>query len=247
MRVVVTRARRQAGELAARLVAAGFVPVEVPVIDIADPADGGAGLRAAAEHLAEYDWIIVTSVNGAERLASVAPPPWPAPVAAIGPGTAARLREHGIEVALVPDRFVAESLLEAFPSPSSADEAGGSARRVLLARAAVARDVLPVGLAALGYDVDVVDAYRTLAPTLDAATVAAAASAEAITFTSASTVRNYVDLVGLAAVPSLVASIGPVTSAACRDQGIVVTVEAARPSLAALVQALVEQRDRAAS
>jgi uroporphyrinogen-III synthase len=239
MRVVVTRARRQVGELAQRLVAAGFVPVELPVIDIADPADGGAALRAAAERVADYDWIIVTSVNGADRLLAVAPaPPWPALVATIGPGTAARLQERGVGVALVPPRFVAESLVEAFRALPVRDDA-----RVLLARAAVARDVLPNALRSMGYRVDIVETYRTVAPTLDPATIADATVADAITFTSASTVHNYVALLGLAAVPPVVASIGPVTSAACRELGIAVTTEASVPSLDALVSTLVQWRD----
>jgi uroporphyrinogen-III synthase len=139
-RVAVTRAAAQADQLSRRLREAGFQPVAVPVIAIIDAADGGASLRAAATRLAQpghYDWVVLTSVNGAERLLAAAPPPWPANVAAIGSATASRLVDNGVTVALVPPRFVAESLVDSFPRGTGA---------LLLTRAAVARDVLPDGL-----------------------------------------------------------------------------------------------------
>ncbi|MGZ4706646.1 MAG: uroporphyrinogen-III C-methyltransferase [Acidimicrobiales bacterium] len=235
--VVVTRAREQASGLVRRLQQLGAKVVEAPTIVVAEPIDAGAALADAVGRLGSYDWVVLTSANGARRLlaalrdgrdlAGVR-------VAAIGPGTAEALRAGNIVADLVPDRFVAESLLEAFPAPP-AD--GG---RVLLARAAVARDVLPDGLRAAGWQVDVVDAYRTEAAPIDEDMRAAVAGAEVITFTSSSTVDRFVEAFGVDAVPRIVASIGPVTSSTARDHGLTVAVEATDHSIPGLVDALVK-------
>lgn len=232
VRVAVTRAAAQADELGRLLRAAGFEPVTVPVIDIVDAADGGVALRAAATRLAQpgrYDWVVLTSVNGAERLLAAVPPPWGVDVAAIGSATASRLVDHGVTVALVPPRFVAESLVDSFPRGPG---------KVLLTRAAVARDVLPDGLRAKGWTVDVVDAYRTVAPEIDAPQRLAIASCAIVTFTSPATVHNFVELIGFDALPPTVACIGPVTAAACGEHGIVVHVQAEVHTMAGLVDAL---------
>jgi uroporphyrinogen III methyltransferase/synthase len=236
-RVVVTRSRAQASQLSARLRAEGAEVVEVPTIDIADPADGGAALRDAVARVAGYRWVVLTSPNGARRftaelrdgrdLAGVR-------LAAIGPGTAAALADAHLIVDLVPERFVAESLLDAFPDP----EPGGP-NRVLLARAEVARDVLPDGLRARGYDVDVVDAYRTVPAPVDDAARRAVADADVITFTSSSTVERFLDAVGADHVPAAVACIGPVTAATARDRGLHVDVEADVHTIDGLIDALV--------
>src|SRR5262249_55443693 len=187
--VVVTRAREQASELRMELETLGAEIVELPAITI-EP------LPFTVPDLAAYQWVVFTSVNGviawfdrglaakgqdARAFAGVK-------VAAIGPGTAAALVSRGIVADLVPERFVAESLLDAFPDPSPA---GG---RVLLARAEQARDVLPDGLAARGYDVEVIAVYRavTAAPDPDDVARVRAGDVSAITFTSSSTVRNFV-------------------------------------------------------
>jgi uroporphyrinogen III methyltransferase/synthase len=234
--VVVTRARAQAGELSGRLRRLGAEVVEVPTIEVVDPADGGAALDEAVTRLAGYDWVVVTSPNGARRLARRlrdARDLGAARLAAIGPGTASALAEFHLAVDLVPERFVAEGLLEVFPDPPSA---GG---RVLLARAAVARDVLPDGLAARGWTVDVVEAYRTLPVPLDDAARTRVAAADAVTFTSSSTVEHFVAAGGDAVVPPVVAAIGPVTAATARRLGIGVTVEAAVHTLDGLCDAVV--------
>ncbi len=228
-RVAVTRAAAQSGELAALLRAAGFEAVVVPVIAIEDPADGGAALSSAASQLHDYDWVVLTSVNGARRLLSAAPPPWSPRVAAIGPGTAAALERSGLSIALLPERFVAESLLESFPPGPG---------RLLLARAAVARDVLPDGLRRSGWTVDVVEAYRTVAPTVTAAQREEIRRCDAITFTSPSTVQNFVALFGRDLVPGCVVSIGPITSAECAGLNIAVTAEASPHTMAGVVDAL---------
>jgi uroporphyrinogen-III synthase len=237
VRVAVTRAAAQADQLGRRLRDAGFEPVTVPVIDIVDAADGGAALRAAATRLTQtghYDWVVLTSVNGAERLLAVAPRPWVAKVAAIGSATASCLADHGVTVALVPPRFVAESLVESFPRGPGA---------LLLTRAAVARDVLPDGLRAKDWVVDVVEAYRTVAPAIDERQRREIAGCDIVTFTSPSTVHNFVELLGVDAVPPTVACIGPVTAGACREHGLTVHVEAERHTVAGLVDALVARQN----
>ena len=238
-RIVVTRTRAQAGELSRALRAQGAEPLGVPVIEVVPPADGGAALRDAAGALrrGHYDWLVATSPNGAERLLAElhdARDLGGVRLAAIGPGTAAVLADANLRADLVPERFVAEGLLEAFPAPPAS---GG---RVLLARAAVARDVLPDGLRARGWEVDVVDAYRTVPVTPGDDERAAVAAADAITFTSSSTVTNFLAAFGRDAVPPVVASIGPITSATARTAGLTVDVEAAEHTIAGLVAALVD-------
>ena len=189
-RVVVTRPAAQAGSLVAALREAGAEAVAAPAIAIGDPADGGAALRAAARRVGTYDWLVLTSANGVRRFFAEVPDArvlGGVRVAAIGPGTAAALAEHRVVADLVPPRYVAESLLEAMPAPP----AGGG--RVLLARAAVAREVLPDGLRASGWHADVVEAYRTGPAELRPDQLAAARAADVITFTSSSTVEAWLD------------------------------------------------------
>ncbi len=255
-RIVVTRAREQASELVSRLAAQGAACVEVPAIAIAEPADGGAALAAAVERLAAgaYDWLVLTSPNGARRVLAAlrdagrdARALGTTRLAAIGPGTADVLAGANLVADLVPPRFVAESLLDSFPGTADAgpDVATG---RVLLARAAVARDVLPDGLAERGWKVDVVEAYRTEAAPLDEDAAAAVADAEVVTFTSSSTVTNFLAAVHggpgtpadgpPARMPPVVAAIGPITAATARDHGLTVDVEAEVHTIDGLVDAL---------
>ncbi|HET6952788.1 MAG TPA: uroporphyrinogen-III C-methyltransferase [Acidimicrobiales bacterium] len=238
-RVVVTRARAQASELVERLAALGAATVEVPAIEIAAPDDGGEALAAAVGKVGAYDWLVLTSPNGARRVLEAldragldARALGGVRLAAIGPGTAAALAEARLRADLVPERFVAESLLDAFPQ---APPAGG---RVLLARAAVARDVLPEGLAGRGWEVDVVEAYRTEAVPLDDQAAAAVAGAEIVTFTSSSTVTNFLAALGDRPRPPVVAAIGPVTAATARAHGLPVDVEAPVHTVEGLVDAL---------
>ncbi|MDP8992049.1 MAG: uroporphyrinogen-III synthase [Actinomycetota bacterium] len=234
-KVVVTRSEEQAPALVELLRQQGANTVEVPAIAIVGPADGGKALRSAAGRVASFDWVAFTSVNAVERFVPLLGDPphvGPARLAAIGPGTAAALAERGLAVDLVPDRFVAEALLEGFPPPS-----GGG--RVLLPRAAGARDVLPEGLRAEGWDVEVVEAYRAEPGTPRPEALAAAADADAITFTSPSTVLSYLDVAGPASVPPVVACIGPVTAAAARESHLHVDVVAEVHTMEGLVLALV--------
>ena len=231
-RVVVTRAREQASDLVTRLASAGASVLEVPAIVVRDAADGGAALRAAAARVREYDWVVFTSANAAGRFLSCLKDGRDlggVRVAAIGSGTAAALQSRGIVADLVPERFVAESLLGAFAAGPGA---------VLIPRAAVARDVLPDGLRAKGWDVDVVEAYRTerVEPTQDVA--AAVKDADAITFTSSSTVANYVEVAGADQVPPVVVCIGPVTAETARAHGLKVDAVAEEHTIDGLVRAL---------
>jgi uroporphyrinogen-III synthase len=233
--VVVTRAAEQSGALADALRADGAEVVEVPTIAVVDADDGGVALMAALDRVADYDWVVVTSANGAERVAGALGErtlPVTVSIAAIGPGTATALRVHGLAVALVPERFVAEGLLAVFPVPS------GRAR-VLVAQAEAARAVLVDGLRAAGWKVDVVIAYRTVPASPPPDLVQAAARADAITFTSASTVERWLDIAGLSGTPTNVVCIGPVTAEAARRRGLAVTSVAHPHSLPGLVAAVV--------
>lgn len=228
-RVVVTRAAEQAPALVARLKALGADVVTLPVVEIVDPADGGAALRSAAAMVHSYDWLIFTSANAVDRFLPLVEAPLAAAVAAIGPGTAAALAAGGVPVDLVPERSVAESLLDAMPSDPG---------RVLLPQAAPARPVLADGLRAKGWDVDVVEAYRTVPATPPPEALAAVRSADAITFASSSAVAAFLAAAAPCDLPPVVACIGPVTAATARDAGIDVDVVAQVHTLDGLVAAL---------
>jgi uroporphyrinogen III methyltransferase/synthase len=233
MRVVVTRARPQASTLSAALRHHGAEPVELAAIRIDDAADGGAALARAMAGIGDADWLVLTSPNGVDRALALVPDARAlggVQVAAIGPGTAQRLAEHRVVADLVPPRYIGEALVDAFP-----DGPG----RVVLARAAVARDVVPDGLRAKGWDVDVVEAYRTVTAEPTADELEQAATADAITFTASSTVERYVELAGRDRVPPLVACIGPITAATAREHGLAVDVVADEHTVDGLVAALV--------
>jgi uroporphyrinogen III methyltransferase/synthase len=241
-RVVVTRAREQASALHARLVDLGAEVIELPAITVKP-------LEFELPNLSEYVWVVLTSANGvdafftrglrargldARALAGVR-------VAAIGPGTAAALARFGVHADLVPERFVAEALVDAFPAST-----GKTAERVLLARAEQARDVLPVGLADKGYRVDVVPVYRTVTAEPDPADLerVRAADFDVVTFTSSSTVENFCRLVGPIEGEFSVVSIGPVTSATAVAAGLRVDVEADPHDIDGLVAAVLGRLGR---
>ncbi len=238
-RVVVTRARAQASGLAATLRGLGAEAVELPAIRI-EPRTGSAEVRAAAEAIGEYALVCLTSPNGVrllfEALAAAgrdARALAGATVAAIGPGTARALAGHGIAADVVPERFVAEALVEALAGV----EVEG--RRVLVARAAEARDVLPDALRERGAEVDVVALYETVRETPGEAAVEAAQAADYVTFTSSSTVRNLTEALGdRFPRAARVVSIGPITSEAAREAGLEVAAEADPHDVDGLVAAL---------
>lgn len=235
-RVVVTRAREQASVLSKALRDLGARPIELPAIEICPPSDRGEGLREAAERLRQGDYALVvfTSANSVPRLMEHVPDARAfagARLAAIGPGTAEELGRHRLVADVVPPEYVAESLLEAI---GKAPEPGA---RGLLPRAAVARDVLPEGLRRAGWDMDVVEAYRTVPATPSAEALEAAAGADAICFTSSSTVTSYLSMAGVS-VPPVVACIGPVTASSARRAGLEVTVVAESHTIEGLLDAL---------
>jgi uroporphyrinogen III methyltransferase/synthase len=235
-KVVVTRPAHQVAALRDALRAEGAEVVEAPTIRITEPSDGGAALDAAVDDLGSYDWVVVTSANGAERLLDVVTDARAfggVSIAAIGPATAAVLRAGNLVADLVPDRYIAESLVEAFPAvPPN----GG---RVLLVRAAVARDVVPDGLRAAGWTVDVVEAYRTEPIAPDPEQLAAIAGADIVTFTSSSTVDAFVSHVERDQIPAVVACIGPVTAGTAERHGLSVDVTASVHTVEGLVRELV--------
>ena len=218
--VVVTRAREQASVLSAQLEELGAEVLELPAIEIAP-------LAFSVPDLSAYDWLVFTSANGVRAFF--------ADGLTVAGLDARALARHGLRADLVPERFVAESLLEAFPDPAS------PGARVLLARADVARDVLPEGLTARGYGVDVLPVYRTRPATPDPALLARVLEGrfDAVTFTSSSTVDNFCAQVDPRPGPfPLVVSIGPVTSATARDRGLRVDAEAEQHTIDGLVASL---------
>jgi uroporphyrinogen III methyltransferase/synthase len=238
-RVVVTRARAQASELARRLAALGAEPIELPAIRIEPRIDTGE-VRRAIEGLHAYALVCLTSPNGVRLLFEAmaergrdARALANASVAAIGPGTEAALAQHAVIADIVPERFVAEELVEAL---NKLDLAG---KPVLIARAAEARELLPEALRKRGAEVDVVALYETLAEQPDPAALERAQEADFITFTSSSTVKNFVEAVdGRLPRDARIISIGPVTTEAAREAGLTVDVEAERHDIDGLVEAL---------
>jgi uroporphyrinogen-III synthase len=226
--IVITRAAGQSGELRARLEGEGGSVVEVPTIDVVDAPDGHAALAAALGE--RWDWVVVSSPNGVERLAAAAGDDLARlRIAVVGPGTAAALRTAGAEPALVPSRAVAEGLVEAFgPGPG----------RVLVAQGDRARPVLADGLRSLGWEVHTVVAYRTVTRRVPPHQLDAARRADAIAFTSASTVEGWVAATGSQARPPVVVSIGPVTTAAAVRLGLPVDATADPHTLDGLVDAI---------
>jgi uroporphyrinogen III methyltransferase/synthase len=252
-RVVVTRARAQASGLAATLRDLGAEVVELPAIRI-EPRIESEEVRRAVAAIGEYSLVCLTSPNGVrllfEALAGGSRPPSSGPdrsggadldaralagatVAAIGPGTRRALAKRGIAADVVPERFVAEALVEAL---ADVEVAG---KRVLVARAAEARDILPEALRERGAEVDVVALYETVREQPDAAAIEAAQSADYVTFTSSSTVANLTAaLGGRFPAAARVVSIGPVTSDSARAAGLGVDVEAEQHDVDGLLAAL---------
>ncbi|HZJ15672.1 MAG TPA: uroporphyrinogen-III C-methyltransferase [Chthoniobacteraceae bacterium] len=241
-RIVVTRTRKQAGVLSAGLRDLGADVIELPTIRIEPPKD----LRAFAELVRDahtYEWIIFTSPNGVtaffdlffkmyEDVRSIGG----AKIAAIGPATAAKVREQRLAVDLQPKEFVAEAVVEAFQDFGSIDNV-----TILIARAEQARDVLPTALTKLGAIVDVGVAYRTVPETEDISGALERfrnEGADLVTFTSSSTVENFLAL-KLPLPPQLVtASIGPITSQTMREHGLKVDIEAKQHDIPGLLAAI---------
>ena len=242
-KIVVTRARQQASTLSCQLTELGAKVIELPVIEI-QPGDSTA-LDAAILRLESYDFLIFTSVNGVERfLERLDASPRDLRnicglICAIGPATRDALERFHLKVDITARDYVAEGLLEAL----SSHEMQG--RRILIARAAVARDVLPDTLRARGAEVEVVEAYRTVPPEdlAERAIEVLSHNPDWVTFTSSSTVRNLAEAVGPQALHGVkAASIGPVTSETLSHYGIPLTVQATEYTVQGLVDAILAQQ-----
>jgi uroporphyrinogen-III synthase len=254
-RILVGRARLQASALSSGLRKLGAQVVEIPFIEIHKPRSYQP-LDTALKNLPHYDWLILTSTNGVDavwerlrKLRLTRKHLRHLKVAAIGPATRRAIERRGIKVDIVPEEYVAESVVETLR-----DQVAG--KRVLLARARVARDVIPRELRKLGARVDVVEAYETVIPQsartrLRGLLNDSESRPHVITFTSSSTVRNFVTLLGKnvwrgrsrprKASPIdgvILASIGPVTSSTLRELGLPVDVEATEYTIPGLIEAL---------
>jgi len=246
VRVLVGRARHQARALSSELRKLGATVLEIPFIEIRRPRSFKP-LDSALMNLDGYDWLILTSANGVEamweRLAKLRLPKTALKhlnIAAIGPATKKAIEERGSKVDVVPKEYVAESVVRSLRRRVKE-------KRVLLVRAKVARDVIPHELRKAGADVDVVEAYETIVPTssrprLRSVLGNARRAPHVITFTSSSTVRNFVACLGLrnAKLDGIrLASIGPVTSSTLRELGLRVDIEAKEFTIPGLVRAIV--------
>jgi uroporphyrinogen-III synthase len=257
-RILVSRARKQASALSSALRELGCEVIEIPFIEIHQPRSYQP-LDTALRNLVDYDWLILTSVNGVQALFErmekkklEASALAHLKIAAIGPATKKAIEQHGFPVAVTPQEYVAESVVKAL-------RARVKGKRVLLVRAKVARDVIPRELRNFGATVDVIEAYETVTPRSSAKRLCSALASKkqkphAITFTSSSTVRNFVSLLGLRQARAALkkpapnhgvhtASIGPVTSATLREFGLPVDIQAKEYTIPGLVAAILKRSE----
>ncbi len=248
LRILVGRAKHQSDVLSSSLRKLGAEIVQVPFIEIRS-CRSYRPLDQALKNVAEYDWLILTSVNGVDAL-------WKRfrklkltkkalqhlKIAAIGPATRRAIEEHGLKVTIMPKEYVAEAVVKSLQKRVRG-------KRILLARAKVARDVIPHELRKFGARVDVVEAYETVVPKSSRTRLRAVLKnprrcPDVITFTSSSTVRNFAALAGkLARQKGLrFASIGPVTSGTLRELGLPVHIEAKAYTIPGLVKAIKNSR-----
>jgi uroporphyrinogen-III synthase len=267
VRVLVGRAKHQAGALSAQLRKKGAQVIEIPFIEIRKPRSFKS-LDAALKVLGTYDWLILTSVNGVDAMWDrihrlPLAPPWksgplraaksapgsigalaPA-IAAIGPATKKAIEQRGLEVDVVPKEYVAESVVRSLRNKVKG-------KRVLLVRAKVARDVIPRELRKAGAHVDVVEAYETVVPQSSRRKLRSllrntAKRPHVVTFTSSSTVKNFVALIGKARSDLdgiRMGSIGPVTSATLRECGLSVDIAAKQFTIPGLLAAITASFER---
>ncbi len=251
--IVITRPERQADDLARLLTAQGASAIAFPTISIVPPQDWSE-LDFALDQLESYHWLIFTSANGVhfffQRLQEKSRDVRDLKgikICCIGPATAGQLEDRGIKVDLVPDEFIAEGILKSFASMDL------SGKKLLIPRAAAARDILPDGLRKQGATVDVATTYLTvnsgrkkeeLTKLIDAGEV------DIITFTSSSTVTNFVEIMGSDyALPSFIqiACIGPVTAATANKAGFQIDISQEEYSMKGLVQSLINYAQRKSS
>jgi uroporphyrinogen-III synthase len=255
VRVLVGRARHQASKLSAGLKALGADVIEIPFIEIRPPRSYKP-LDTALKDIADYEWLILTSVNGVDALAvrmkrlQISPKELAhLRIATIGPSTRKAAESLGMKVSVVPPQYIAESVVESLRGKVNG-------KRVLLARAKAARDVIPQELRKVGARVDVVEAYETVVPAASTKKLHALMKdperrPDVVTFTSSSTVRNFITLLGGRGRPPHTtldgirfASIGPVTSATLREFGLPVHVEASEYTIPGLTRAILADKQQ---
>jgi len=254
-RILVGRAHHQAGSLSASLRSLGASVIEIPFIEIRKP-QSYRPLDDALKNIGNYEWLILTSANGVEamwerirRLRITRRTLEHLQIAAIGPETKKAIVKHGLKVKMVPEEYVAESVVKGLR-----DKVKG--KHVVLIRAKVARDVIPEELRSAGAEVDVVEAYETVVPEKSRARLRtlmknASRRPHIVTFTSSSTARNFAELLDNSKAGSLsagllkhvqFASIGPVTSATLRELQMPVAIEAREFTMGGLLRAIVLAR-----
>ncbi len=247
-KILITRAREQSGDFAAQLKKRGAEVIEFPTIEVVPPLRWEEVDRAV-DRLKSYDWIIFTSANGVnffwQRMKERGKRlhlPSSLNVCAIGPATARQLKEKRVPVHSIPEKFVAESILERFEKMSI------KGKRILLARAKKARDILPKGLRKMGAEVDVVAVYRTVRPrggSKRLEKLLAEGKIDVITFTSSSTVTHFAELVKTEDLKKLlkgvaIACIGPVTANTAKEWGLKVQVQPKQYTIPHLTRAIAE-------
>lgn len=249
-RVLITRAKDQSSSFARRLMELGADVIEFPTIEIAPPTSW-LQLDQAIKDLNKFDWIIFTSANGVkfffERFKKIKKTTFPSylKVCAIGPATAKELKIRGINVDYIPKEFIAESILKGFENKEI------EGKRILIARAKKARDILPKGLKKMGAEVKVVETYRTIKPKGAKARIRKILKDEkvdVIAFSSSSTVSHFIELLkGINFNPflknTLIACIGPVTAKTARDLGLRVDIQPDKYTIPALTHAIAKYFD----
>ena len=246
-RILITRARGQSAEFVTNLRDLGAEVIEFPTIEILPPANWD-GVDQAINQLRSYDWIIFTSANGVkyffERLIKIGHDghlPSSLRICAIGPATADQLKERGIRVHFTPKEFIAEAILRGFKKTSA------KGRRILLARAEKARDILPEGLREMGAEVDVITVYQTVKPKGGSRRLTKLlmdGRIDVITFTSSSTVNHFAELLEKEDLNKLlegiaIACIGPITARTAKGYGMKVRIQPKEYTIPALTQAIV--------
>jgi len=251
-RILITRSREQSSEFATRLKKLGANVIEFPTIEIVPPISW-EGLDRAIQQLKLYHWIIFTSANGVhffwQRLNETGQDqrlPSSIKVCAIGPATAGQLKKRESRVDYTPKEFIAEAVLKGFEKMTV------QGRRILLARARVARDILPKGLRKIGAEVDVVEVYRTVKPrggSKRLKELLTDGEIDVITFTSSSTVNHFVALFKKEDLPNLlkgitIACIGPITARTAKEWGMKVQIQPKQYTIPGLTSAIAEYFDK---
>ena len=251
-RILITRSREQSSEFATRLKKLGANVIEFPTIEIVPPISW-EGLDRAIQQLKLYHWIIFTSANGVhffwQRLNETGQDqrlPSSIKVCAIGPATAGQLKKRESRVDYTPKEFIAEAVLKGFEKMTV------QGRRILLARARVARDILPKGLRKIGAEVDVVEVYRTVKPrggSKRLKELLTDGEIDVITFTSSSTVNHFVALFKKEDLPNLlkgitIACIGPITARTAKEWGMKVQIQPKQYTIPGLTSSIAEYFDK---